>query len=97
MRLGPPIEHVAFPFDATKRAQLTMGTVNHIIEQNIVEFSCCPLDLNLVGNQQFFWKIGTNPLGQLSWLPTQDQVGSTELVRHPCRLWVQGIIVYVTA
>jgi hypothetical protein len=66
-RLGPPVEKVTFPFDATKRAQMTVGTPNHVIEQNSVEFSSCPLVLILVRNQQFFRKIGSNPLGQLRW------------------------------
>jgi hypothetical protein len=63
--LGSPVEQVALPFDATKRAKMTMGTPNNVIEQNIVELSCSPLVLILVRDQQFFRKIGTNPLGQL--------------------------------
>ena len=47
-RLGPPVEQVSFPFDATKRAKMTMGTPNNIIEQNIVELSCSPLVLILL-------------------------------------------------
>jgi hypothetical protein len=35
--LGPPVEQVAFPFDATKRVQMTTGTPNNVIEKNIVE------------------------------------------------------------
>ncbi len=66
-RLGPSVEQVAFPFDATKRAKITMGTPNNIIEHNIVELSCSPLVLILIREQEFFRKIGVNPLGQLSW------------------------------
>jgi hypothetical protein len=66
-RLGPSDEQVAFPFDATKRAKMTMGTPNNVIEQNIVELSCSPLVLILVRDQKFFRKIGANPFGQLSW------------------------------
>ncbi len=66
-RLGPSIEQFAFPFDATKRAKITMGTPNNIIEQNIVELNCSPLVLILVRDQEFFRKIGANPLSQLSW------------------------------
>jgi hypothetical protein len=66
-RLGPPVELVAFPFDATKRAKMNMGTPNNVIEQYIVELSCSPLGLILVRDQQFFRKIGANPLGQRSW------------------------------
>ena len=66
-RLGPSVEQVAFPFDANKRAKTTTGTPNNIIEQNIVELSCSPLVLILVRDQDFFRKIGANPLGQLSW------------------------------
>ncbi len=52
-RLGPSVEQVAFPFDATKRAKTTMGTPNIVIEQNIVELSCSPLVLILVRDQEF--------------------------------------------
>jgi hypothetical protein len=67
LRLGPSVEQAAFPFDATKRAKITMGTPNNIIEQNIVELSCSPLVLIFVRDQEFFQKIGANLLGQLSW------------------------------
>jgi hypothetical protein len=46
-RLGPSVEQVAFPFDATKRAKITIRTPNNIIEQNIVELSCSPLVLGI--------------------------------------------------
>ena len=92
-RLGPSVEQVTFQFDATKRVQMTVWTLDHVIEQNGVEFSSCPLALNLVRNQQFFRKIGSNPLGQLRRNPSQDRVSSTEPTRHPCRLWVQDTIV----
>ena len=65
-RLGPSVKQLAFPFDATKRAKMTMGAPNNVIEQNIVELSCSPLVLILVRDQEFFRKIGANPLGQLS-------------------------------
>ncbi len=51
-RLGPSVERIAFPFDATKRAKMTMGTPNNVIEQNIVELSCNPLVLILVRDQE---------------------------------------------
>ncbi len=68
-RLGPPVEPVAFPFDASKREKMTIGTPNNFIEQNIVELSCSPLVYIqvLVRDQEFFRMIGANPLGQLSW------------------------------
>jgi hypothetical protein len=66
-RLGPSVEQAALPLDATKRVKITMGTPNNIIEQNIVELSFSPLVLILVRNQEFFRKIGDDPLGQLSW------------------------------
>jgi hypothetical protein len=65
-RLGPSVEQVPFTFDASKRAKITIGTPNNIIEQNIVELSCSLLVLILVRDQEFFRKIGANPLGQLS-------------------------------
>ena len=63
--LWSSVEQITLPFDATKRAQMTVRTPNHVVEKNRVELSGCPFVLNLVGNQQFFRKIGTNPLGQL--------------------------------
>ena len=58
-RLGPSVEEVTFPFDATKRAQMTVRTAHDsdVIDENGVEFSCCPLILILVRNPQFVRKI----------------------------------------
>jgi len=92
-RLGPPVEQVTFPLDTTKRAQMTVRTPNHVVEQNRVELSGSPFVLNLVGNQQFFRKIGTNPLGQLRRKPAQHRMSCTILVRDPFRRWVQDIVV----
>jgi hypothetical protein len=64
-RLGSPVKPITFPLDTTKCAQMTVRTPNHVIEQNRVELSRSPFVLNLVGYQQFFRKIGTNPLSQL--------------------------------
>ena len=92
-RLGSPVKQVTFPLDTTKRAQMTVQTPNHVVEQNRVELSGSPFVLNLVGNQQFFRKIGTNPLGQLRRKPAQHRMSCTILVRHPFRRWVQDIVV----
>jgi hypothetical protein len=92
-RLGSPVKQVTFPLDTTKRAQMTVRTPNHVVEQNRVELSGSPFVLNLVGNQQFFRKIGTNPLGQLRRKPAQHRMSCTILVRDPFRRWVQDIVV----
>ena len=92
-RLGSAVEQITFPLDTTKRAQMTVRTPNHVVEKNRVELSGCPFVLNLVGNQQFFRKIGTNPLGQLRRKPAQHRMSCTILVRHPFRRWVQDIVV----
>ena len=52
-RLRPSVEEVTFPFDATKRAQVTVRTTHDVIDENGVEFSGCPLVLILVRNPQF--------------------------------------------
>ena len=79
-RLGSPVKQVTFPLDTTKRAQMTERTPNHVVEQNRVELSGSPFVLNLVGNQQFFRKIGTNPLGELRRKPAQHRMSCTILV-----------------
>jgi hypothetical protein len=59
------VEQLTFPFDAPSRLQMTLGTQLNVIEQNRVEFSCSPLVLNLVGNQQCLRKMVANPLDKL--------------------------------
>jgi hypothetical protein len=92
-RLWSPVKQFPFPSDTANRVQMTVLTPNHVIEQNRVELSSSPLVLNLIGNPQFFRKIGTNPLGQLGRKPTQHRISRTKLVRHPCLCWVQDIVV----
>jgi hypothetical protein len=82
-RLGPSIKEVTFPFDATKRAQMAVRTKHNVIDENRVEFNCCPLVLILVRNQQFVRKIRADPLGKLRREPTQDRVCCTVLIGHP--------------
>ena len=93
LRLGPSVEVVTFPFDATKRAQMAVRAKHNVIHENRVEFNCCPLVLILVRNPQFVRKIRADPLGQLRREPTQDRVCCTVLVGHPCWLWVQAFFV----
>ena len=38
-RLRPSVEEVTFPFDATKRAQVTVRTTHDVIDENGVEFN----------------------------------------------------------
>ena len=92
-RLGPSVEVVTFPFDATKRAQMTVRTTHDVVDENGDEFSCCPLVLILVRNPQFVRKIRADPLGQLRREPTQDRACCTVLVGHPSWLWVQVFFV----
>jgi hypothetical protein len=37
--LWSSIEQITLPFDATKRAQMTMRATNDVIQDNVVEFS----------------------------------------------------------
>ena len=48
--LGSSVEVVTFkfPFDASKRSKMGMRTTNNVVDENEVEFSCCPLVLALV-------------------------------------------------
>ena len=46
--LGSSVEVVTFPFDATKRLKMTVRSTNNVVDENGVEFSCCPLVLALV-------------------------------------------------
>jgi hypothetical protein len=48
--LGSSIEPFALPFDATKRAQMTMRATLNVIQENGVELSSDPPVLHLVSN-----------------------------------------------
>jgi hypothetical protein len=97
--LGPPVEQVAFPFDATKRAKMSMGTLNNVIEQNIVKLSCrlpaAHLSSFLSGISSSSERLAPIHSASLVGSQHKDRVSSTKLVRQPCRLWVQDIIVNV--
>ncbi len=59
-RITSSVEQVAFPLDATKRAKMSMRTAHHVIDEDGVEFGCCPLVHLLVRNQQFGTQICTS-------------------------------------
>ena len=48
--LWSSIEQFTFPFDATKRAQMTVRDTHDVIKDYVVEFCSCPLVLRLVRN-----------------------------------------------
>jgi hypothetical protein len=52
-RFGSSVEQVAFPLDATKRAKMSMRATHHVIDEDGIEFGCCPLVPLLFRNQQF--------------------------------------------
>ncbi len=81
--LGSSIEHFTRPFDATKRAQMTMRAQHNVIQENGVELGSGPLVLHLVRNLQIIGKICANPFGQFRGQPSQDWMGCTILVGHP--------------
>jgi hypothetical protein len=64
-RFGSSVEQVTFPLDATKRAKMSMWTTHHVIDEDGVDFVCCPLVPLLVRNQDFGGKICTYPFSQL--------------------------------
>ena len=48
--LWSSVEQITLPFDATKRAQMTVCAKNDVIKDNDVEFCSCPLVIRLVRN-----------------------------------------------
>ncbi len=90
---GPPIKHFAHPLDATKRMQVTMWSADDISSYDGIQLGRCPQAAPLRRDPQLIAaKVGSDPLRQLSWKPSQDWVCSAVCVGHVILPWSAIIV-----
>jgi hypothetical protein len=75
-RLRSSVEQVALPLDAAERVQVSMRASNEITSDDCIQLGGCPQVASLWRDAQFVAQVGTDPLRQLGWKPSQDRVCS---------------------
>ena len=89
LRLRSSIEQVALPLDAAERVQVAVRASNEIASDDCIQLGGCPQVASL---RQFVAQIGTNPLRQLGWKPSQDRVCSAVGVSDVLWPWSHCIV-----
>ena len=90
--LGSSIEKLTLPLDAPKCTQVTMRSADDISCYDCIQLGRCPQAAPLRRDPQLIAKIGSYPLRQLGWKPSQDWVCSAVCVGNVVLPW-SGIIV----
>ena len=85
--LGSSIEKLALPLDASKCMQVTMRSADDVSSYDHIQLSRCPQTAPLRRDPQLIAKVGSDPLRQLGWKPSQDWVCSAVCVGHIILPW----------
>ena len=85
--LGPSMKQFALPLDAAKRMQVTMWSADDISDYDGIQLGRCPQAAPLRRDPQLIAKVGSDPLRQLGWKPSQDWVCSAVCVGHIILPW----------
>ena len=85
--LGSSIEKLALPLDASKCTQVTMRSTNDISRYDCIQFGRCPQAAPHRRDPQLIAKVGSDPLRQLRWKPSQDWVRSAVSVGNVLLPW----------
>jgi hypothetical protein len=85
--LGPSIKQFALPLDVAKRMQVTMWSADDIFDYEGIQLGRCPQAALLRRDPQLIAKVGSDPLRQLGWKPSQDWVCSAVSEGHIILPW----------
>ena len=85
--LGPSMKEFALPLDGAKRMQVIMWSADDISDFDGIQLGRCPQAAPLRRDPQLIAKIGSYPLRQLGWKPSQDWVCSAVCVGNVVLPW----------
>ena len=85
--LGPSMKEFALRLDGAKRMQVTMWSADDISDYDGIQLGRCPQAAPLRRDPQLIAKVGSDPLRQLGWKPSQDWVRSAVCVGHIILPW----------
>ena len=91
--LGPSMKEFALPLDGAKRMQVTMWSADDISDYDGIQLGRCPQAAPLRRDPQLLAKVGSDPLRQLGWKPSQDWVCSAVCVGHISLPWSEIFVV----
>ncbi len=75
-RFWSSVEQVALQLDAAKGVQVAVLSANEIASDDCIQLCCSPQVPLLQRDAQLVAHVGTDPLRQLGWKPSQDLVCS---------------------
>jgi len=81
-RLRSSVEQVALPLDAAEGVQVAVGASNEIASDDCIQFGGGPQVPLLRRDAQLVAHVGTDPLRQLCWKPSQDRVCTVQCGRR---------------
>ena len=92
--LGSSIEKLALPLDASKCMQVTMWSADDVSSYDCIQVQLrrCPQTDPLRRDPQLIAKVGSDPLRQLGWKPSQDRVLSAVCVGNVVLPWCAIIV-----
>ena len=90
--LGSSIEKLALPLDASKCMQVTMRSAGYVSSYDHIQLRRCPQTAPLRRDPQLIAKVGSDPLRQLGWKPSQDRVRSAVCVGNVVLPWSAIIV-----
>jgi hypothetical protein len=70
--LGPSIEKLALPLDASKCMKVTMLSTDNIPSYYCIQLGRCPQAVPLRRDPQLIAKVGSDPFRELRGNPSQD-------------------------
>ena len=91
-RLRSSVEQVALPLDAAEGVQVTVGAANEISSDDCIQLGGGPQVPLLRRDAQLVAHVGTDPLSQLGWKPSQDRVCSAVGVCDVLWPWSHSIV-----
>ena len=91
-RLWPSVEQVSLPLYAAKRAKMAVWAADESASDDCIQLGGGPQVPLLRRDAQLVVHVGTDPLRQLGWKPSQDRVCSAVGVCDVLWPWSHSIV-----
>ena len=86
--LGPSIEKLALPLDASKCMKVTMRSADNIPSYYCIQLGRCPQTVLLRRDPQLMAKVGSDPFRELRGKPSQDWMCSAVCIGNVLLPWL---------